>query len=139
MSKTKTMTAQVVAEVAQGQRVFMGAKAAQELPEAYIMARRDYLKEQRNELRQANALSFLTAQNGFMYWFYKAIGQRESATFYITDRAVSISKGAFLTDYKRAVAIMQEVGANTICEVSFTKSGNVAVKAKAGVIAVSVN
>jgi hypothetical protein len=136
MTKAKQIEATATAEA---QKVYMGAKFAAELPDEFVMARREYLKENRNELRQANALSFLTAQNGFMFWFYKAIGARESATFYIADHAAKIAKSDFLNGYKQAVALMQEVGADAVCDVSFTKAGNVAVKAKAGIIAVQVD
>jgi hypothetical protein len=139
MSKKNAAVAQVaeVAEVApQSERVYMGAKTQNEMPDEFVMARKDYLKESRNGLRSANALSFLTQQTGFMYWFYKAIGARDVATFEISERRVNISKSDFLTGYKAAVAIMREVGETKICAVSYTKNGNVAVKANAGVIAV---
>jgi hypothetical protein len=135
MSKAKTASVQISA-TDEAQRVYLGAKTVSELPLEYVMARKEYLQTERNGLRQANALSFLTQQNGFMFWFYAKIGAREVATFEIDGKPVNISKADFLTGYKKAVGIMREVGEAKICAVSFTKNGNVAVKANAGIIAV---
>ena len=136
MSRTKQMEATVIKEVATTTREFMGAKTISELPQEYVMARSAYLKEERNGLRQNNALTFLSLQNGFMFWFYKKIGNRESAVFEISGENCTIRKSAFLSDYKKAVAIMREKGEAVICNISFTKNGNVAVKAKPDAIAV---
>lgn len=143
-SKTAVVQIERSVKIEAGKALTSLTEARTEKPLEFVVARKEYMKSRRNDLRESNAVHFLTTQEGFLYAIYSKIGNREGATFYIGADAdfkncvatAKISKVSLKAGFEKlfnGLAQAEKAGVKVV-EVSTTKNGNIALKLIGGVI-----